>query len=501
MNEQLRGRETVLEEEVLLQFTSSSWNGFNRLVPVSGVQTGGEVRGFLVQALEAELWALQEGNNLLLLTRGFTIPCTLKQSGPSTYLLAHSCRPTTDADAVNAFRDGVLIKGRWLALLPDEVPGASQGAASLCCCVFEDPSVDSGVAARIAPAIPVTNTAPQSAIIQGVTSGVVRTVAEPAMVPVAVQAAAGVPSPVGASVSAPAAQPVAASFSLNPVDMGISSGDLPSDEVSGNISQPVVSSAEPLFRLGELAASTAPTVNTQVSMTENGSSDKVSIEYRLEGPQEAVGQLLKQQSHANQPQSELPTGSPRIPDAHETPGVMQPVAPIPATASRLSQWPNAVPAPTANNAGSLDAWSRPTSSVTLSQAAIDAMLSSIPASEPTPVPAPPLAAAMPSPGQHPMMTPRIEVPAPMQQPVMTPRAEVPTMAQPQMTPAVPVRTMPFSQPVQRPSGQASILQPAASQAQSRPAVMPAAENTRAAFDEPMLSQKDIDDLVKRLSGN
>ncbi|HCF92012.1 MAG TPA: hypothetical protein DER58_06030 [Firmicutes bacterium] len=127
--QQLHGREFSIEQEVSLQFTEASWNGFMRILFQIPAEVKKQLpidprtsdpRTTLQKTLESDIWAIKEGNNLLLLSRCFVLPCTLVRKDTGSVLRVHSCRQTSDGDAVTAFNEGVLIKASWEILLPED---------------------------------------------------------------------------------------------------------------------------------------------------------------------------------------------------------------------------------------------------------------------------------------------------------------------------------------------------------------------------------------------
>jgi len=148
--QQLHGREFSIEQEVALQFTESSWNGFMRILfqipaelkkqlPIDPRMS--DPRTTLQKILESDIWAIKEGNNLLLLSRCFVLPCTLVKMESNSLLRVHSCRQTSDGDAVTAFNEGVLIKASWVILLPEDSFVSTTAAESLYSFFFPEKSV------------------------------------------------------------------------------------------------------------------------------------------------------------------------------------------------------------------------------------------------------------------------------------------------------------------------------------------------------------------------
>lgn len=98
-------------------------------------------RTTLQKTLESDIWAIKEGNNLLLLSRCFVLPCTLVRMDSNSLLRVHSCRQTSDGDAVTAFNEGVLIKASWVILLPEDSFVSSTAAEALYSFFFPEESV------------------------------------------------------------------------------------------------------------------------------------------------------------------------------------------------------------------------------------------------------------------------------------------------------------------------------------------------------------------------
>lgn len=167
--QQLQGREFSVEQEISLQFTESSWNGFMRILFQIPAEVKKQLpidprtsdpRTTLQKILESDIWAIKEGNNLLLLSRCFVLPCTLVRKDAGSILRVHSCRQTSDGDAVTAFNEGVLIKAVWVILLPEDTFVSTKAAESLYSFFFPEESVPEIHQKSEKPAQPAQSAAP-----------------------------------------------------------------------------------------------------------------------------------------------------------------------------------------------------------------------------------------------------------------------------------------------------------------------------------------------------
>jgi hypothetical protein len=200
--QQLQGREFSIEQPVSLQFTESSWNGFIRILfqipaelkkqlPIDPRTS--DPKTTLQKILESDIWAIKEGNNLLLLSRCFVLPCTLVQTESYSFLKVHSCRQTSDVDAVTAFNEGVLIKAQWVILLPEDSLVSTTAAESLYSFFFPENSMFESAPKiekkAVQPAVSVVVPPQEQPVAQTVVPTAIPT-AIPTAVPTAVPTAA-----------------------------------------------------------------------------------------------------------------------------------------------------------------------------------------------------------------------------------------------------------------------------------------------------------------------
>lgn len=479
-------REISIQENVALQFTKSSWSAFFRtLLGGTGERQAlsNDPRVALSQVLSQDLWGLQEGNNLLLVTRYFVLPCTLMQKLSEQFLVVHSCRPVTDGDAVNAFRDGIQVKANWVILLPEEESCGSRGSAVLYAHFFPGEA-------------PGPADSPKPAAQMGVSDGIdlpistPRTNVSPAAIPIPPVPSAAIPAPmemaaVGAGVKS---EPLLSAERNSPAPPVPNSSIADSNNEAAPVPEPspvssvdytsslseIVSATreEPLFKLGEEAPKPTNTkavtsFSTETNPTpESGIvSFKVSGGYTLEGalPQEAVDQLLKKTQGF--PPSEPIAPAPAVPPSESR---LEPIV--------SERFAEAVPASGANRVAP---WTAATSGVSLSQSTIDAMLDNIRRDEPKAAPVP----AIPQPNR-----------------VSDASGSISRLPQDPVTPSVGGRManafagIPAPAPNPQP-----IPQPAQQPAQMAPPA-PRAALTAPAADGPMLTQAQIDALIRELAG-
>lgn len=367
--QQAYGREVALQNDAVLQFAGSAWSSFVRtLLQVSSENRSlsADPRLALTQLLSSDLWALEEGNNLLLVTRYFVLPCTLKENNSSCCLQVHSCRPTADGDAVNAFREGALVKANWVVFMPEEKACGGRGAAELYQRFFPGQgALESSAMPRIETPIP----APEPEAVNLKVSAPVKSDPMPwPAIPAESQtpkesqpAAAQIPPP------APAVPPIkeaAAEAAVQPVAPPILKPALEQYVPPVPAETPAV--AETIGTAPEAEIETLPPFKADSSF-EAGSapsgdsglvSFKVSGGYTLEGalPQDAVDQILKK----------APGFQPKVvPDLAAAP------EPVPELLSNRPVMASVPP----STAGRMGSFTESTGSVSLSQGSIDALLS------------------------------------------------------------------------------------------------------------------------------